>query len=82
MAAQTGSAIPELSPFQHTIQIGNAVEQHGHFILASSSNATINLAGERQPLSFANSSGQAWTGAQRSWWPTGMEIYRAEARSN
>ncbi|HWD93377.1 MAG TPA: hypothetical protein VG938_13625 [Verrucomicrobiae bacterium] len=41
------------------LQIGNAVEQLGHFILAS--NAIIDLAGSVSQLSFANSSGQAWT---------------------
>jgi len=42
----------------HLLQIGNAVEQLGRFILAS--NATINLAGNASRLSFANSSGEAW----------------------
>ncbi|EEF59592.1 hypothetical protein Cflav_PD2499 [Pedosphaera parvula Ellin514] len=45
----------------HTIQIGNAVEQLGRFILAS--NATIDLAGTTSRLSFANSSGELWAGA-------------------
>ena len=43
-----------------TLVISNAVEQLGHFILAS--NATINLAGSASRLSFANSSGQTWAG--------------------
>jgi len=42
------------------LQIGNAVEQLGRFILAT--NATINLAGNASRLSFANSSGQTWIG--------------------
>jgi hypothetical protein len=42
------------------LQIGNAVEQLGHFILAS--NATIDLAGSASQLSFANSSGEGWAG--------------------
>jgi hypothetical protein len=44
-----------------TLQIGNATEQLGRFILGS--NATINLAGSASKLSFANSSGQSWAGA-------------------
>jgi len=44
----------------HFLVISNAVEQLGHFILAS--NATINLAGSASRLSFANSSGQPWAG--------------------
>jgi len=44
----------------HTLQISNAVEQLGRFILAS--NATINLAGSASRLSFANSSGETWAG--------------------
>ena len=42
----------------HTLQISNAVEQLGQFILVS--NATINLAGNASQLSFANSSGEIW----------------------
>lgn len=42
----------------HTLQISNAVEQLGRFILAS--NATINLAGSTSLLSFADSSGETW----------------------
>ena len=41
------------------LQIGNAIEHLGHFLLAS--NATIDLAGSASRLSFANSSGQSWT---------------------
>jgi len=44
----------------HLLQIGNAVEQLGRFILAS--NATIDLAGSASRLSFANSSSQTWAG--------------------
>ena len=44
----------------HLLQINNAVEQLGRFIL--SSNATIDLAGSASRLSFANSSGQIWAG--------------------
>jgi hypothetical protein len=43
----------------YTLVISNAVEQLGRFILAS--NAVINLAGSASRLSFANSSGQAWS---------------------
>jgi hypothetical protein len=42
----------------HLLQIGNATEQLGRFILTS--NATINLAGSASRLSFANSSGETW----------------------
>jgi hypothetical protein len=42
----------------HTLQINNAVEQLGRFILAS--NATINLAGNPSWLTFKNSSGETW----------------------
>jgi hypothetical protein len=45
----------------HTLQIGNAVEQLGRFILTT--NATIDLAGGASRLSFANSSGESWAGA-------------------
>jgi hypothetical protein len=44
-----------------TLQISNALEQLGRFILAS--NATIDLAGNASRLSFANSSGEAWNSA-------------------
>jgi hypothetical protein len=44
----------------HLLQISNAVEQLGRFILAS--NATIDLAGSASQLSFANSSGETWAG--------------------
>jgi hypothetical protein len=44
----------------HTLQISNAVEQLGRFILAT--NATVDLAGSASQLSFANSSGEAWAG--------------------
>ena len=43
------------------LQIGNAVEQLGRFILAG--DATIDLAGSASRLSFANSSGESWAGA-------------------
>lgn len=42
----------------HLLQISNAVEQLGRFILAS--NAMIDLAGSASKLSFANSSAQSW----------------------
>jgi hypothetical protein len=42
----------------HTLQISNAVEQLGSFILAT--NATIDLAGTASKLSFAMSSGEPW----------------------
>lgn len=42
----------------HRLQIGNAIEKLGRFILAS--NATIDLAGNASQLSFSNSSGQVW----------------------
>jgi hypothetical protein len=45
----------------HRIQIGNAVEQLGRFILGGT-NATIDLAGSASRLSFPNSSGQVWAG--------------------
>lgn len=41
--------------------ISNAVEQLGRFILAT--NATIDLAGNASRLSFADSSGQTWSGS-------------------
>lgn len=41
-----------------TLQISNAVEQLGRFILTS--NATIDLAGNASRLAFANSSGEDW----------------------
>lgn len=43
----------------HLLQISNAVEQLGRFVLVS--NATIDLAGSASQLSFANSSGETWT---------------------
>jgi len=52
---------PGFFSLSHTLQIGNAVEQLGRFILAS--NATIDLAGSASRLSFANSSGETWAGA-------------------
>jgi hypothetical protein len=52
---------PGFISLSHTLQIGNAVEQLGRFILAS--NATINLAGSASRLSFANSSSATWNGA-------------------
>ena len=49
---------PGTFSLSHLLQIGNAVEQLGHFILVS--NATIDLAGSASRLSFANSSSQTW----------------------
>ncbi|HUR46472.1 MAG TPA: hypothetical protein VMZ27_11400 [Candidatus Saccharimonadales bacterium] len=49
---------PGTVTLSQSLQISNAVEQLGHFILASS--ATIDLAGSASRLSFANSSGQTW----------------------
>jgi hypothetical protein len=54
---------PGFFRLSHLLQIGNAVEQLGRFILAD--NATIDLAGTASRLSFANSSGQTWSGATR-----------------
>jgi hypothetical protein len=51
---------PGYFSLSHLLQIGNAVEQLGGFILAS--NATIDLAGSASRLSFANSSGRIWAG--------------------
>ena len=51
---------PGTCSLSHQLQIGNAVEQLGRFILAS--NATIDLAGSASRLSFANSSGETWAG--------------------
>lgn len=51
---------PGYFSLSHALQIGNATEQLGHFILAS--NATINLAGNASRLSFAYSSGETWAG--------------------
>ena len=45
----------------HTLQISNAVEQLGRFILAG--DATIDLAGSASRLNFAKSSGETWAGA-------------------
>ncbi len=45
----------------HSLEIGEATEQLGRFILATNTtNATINLAGSASQLSFANSSGESW----------------------
>jgi len=52
---------PGAFTLSHLLQISNAVEQLGHFVLAGT-NATISLAGSASHLSFANSSGEAWTG--------------------
>jgi hypothetical protein len=52
---------PGFFSLSHTLQISNAVEQLGRFILAT--NATIDLAGSASQLSFANSSGEAWAAA-------------------
>ncbi len=49
---------PGTCTLSRTLQISNAVEQLGRFILAA--DATIDLAGSASRLSFANSSGQAW----------------------
>ncbi|HZR20157.1 MAG TPA: hypothetical protein VFE51_22940, partial [Verrucomicrobiae bacterium] len=49
---------PGFFSLSHTLQLSNAVEQLGRFILAT--NATIDLAGSASQLSFANSSGEAW----------------------
>src|SRR5206468_4889583 len=51
---------PGFFSLSHLLQISNAVERLGRFILAS--NATIDLAGSASQLSFANSSGQVWAG--------------------
>src|ERR1043166_7743292 len=51
---------PGFFSLSHLLQIGNAVEQLGRFILAT--NSTIDLAGSASRLSFANSSGETWTG--------------------
>jgi hypothetical protein len=51
---------PGFFSLSHTLQIGNAVEQLGRFILAS--NATIDLAGSASRLSLANSSSEIWAG--------------------
>ncbi|HEX5219705.1 MAG TPA: hypothetical protein VFZ59_09070 [Verrucomicrobiae bacterium] len=45
----------------HLLQISNAVEQLGRFILVT--NAILDLAGNASRLSFANSSGQTWAGS-------------------
>jgi hypothetical protein len=52
---------PGFISLSHLLQISNAVEQLGRFILAS--NAMIDLAGSASRLSFANSSGESWAGA-------------------
>src|SRR5205823_1618786 len=51
---------PGFFSLSHTLQLGNAVEQLGRFILAS--NATIDLAGSASRLSFAKSSSEIWAG--------------------
>lgn len=53
---------PGFFSLSHMLQISNAVEQLGRFILAS--NATIDLAGSASRLSFANSSGETWAAGQ------------------
>lgn len=50
---------PGFFSLSHTLQISNAVEQLGRFVLVS--NAAIDLAGSASRLSFANSSGEIWT---------------------
>jgi hypothetical protein len=52
---------PGTCTLSHTLQIANAVEQLGRFILAG--DATINLDGSASRLSFANSSGEIWVAA-------------------
>ena len=54
---------PGFFTLSHTLQIGNAVEQLGRFILTT--NATIDLSGEASKLSFANSSAEVWNGAAK-----------------
>jgi hypothetical protein len=49
---------PGFFSLSHLLQISNAVEQLGRFILAS--NATIDLSGSASRLSFANSSSEIW----------------------
>jgi len=51
---------PGFCSLSHVLQISNAVEQLGVFILAS--NATVDLAGSASRLRFANSSGAIWAG--------------------
>ena len=51
---------PGFFSLAHTLQISNAVEQLGRFVLAT--NAAIDLAGGASQLSFANSSGETWAG--------------------
>jgi hypothetical protein len=51
---------PGTLTLSHLLQISNAVEQLGRFVLAG--DATIDLAGSDSRLSFANSSGETWTG--------------------
>jgi hypothetical protein len=51
---------PGFISLSHVIQISNAVEQLGRFVLAGS--AAIDLAGSASRLSFANSSGEIWAG--------------------
>ncbi|MBW8863647.1 MAG: hypothetical protein JF609_01755 [Verrucomicrobia bacterium] len=54
---------PGTCSLSHTLQIGNAVEQLGRFILVT--NATIDLKGEAAKLGFANSSAEAWNSAAK-----------------
>jgi hypothetical protein len=51
---------PGTITLSHFLQISNAVELLGRFILAS--NSIIDLAGSASRLSFANSSGETWAG--------------------
>jgi hypothetical protein len=51
---------PGTCSLSHTLQISNAVEQLGRFILEG--DATIDLAGSASRLSFAKSSGEIWPG--------------------
>ena len=50
---------PGTCTLSNTLQIGNATEQLGSFVLAGG--AVVNLTGSASQLSFANSSGQTWS---------------------
>ena len=52
---------PGFFSLSHLLQLSNAVEQLGRFILAT--NATIDLAGTASRLSFENSSAETWANA-------------------
>jgi hypothetical protein len=51
---------PGFFSLSHLLQISNAVEQLGRFVLPT--NATVDLAGSASRLSFARSSGETWAG--------------------